>query len=191
MNKYAKYCNSAKSDVLSVNKDIRGGIKISPETYFDYLFKKELLILEGIFEKPGSIYYLRNDDNGYLNLASFYARVMFSMMVICKNGIRFKDIEYMASFITRGSKKYGYKYKSLVHETKNGVVVIMYSKQNKSMYNYCINDEKSFCTCFADVLGGICSQYVGFNEYWYKGYLLDQIYCANGYVASKDLFIIN
>lgn len=176
--KYYQYLNNIKNEVISSNKKFRYGNEVKGSEYFDYLFKRELLVLEDMVEEPSGFYYVRNYDNEYLSLAQHYAHVLYKLMLICRGGIRLNNITYMVNIVVKDSKKYGFsnfKYKALVQETKDGVAVIVYSKKDKVMYNYLITDEKSFCTSFAELLGNICGWYMCLGTDWYETYVLRQL----------------
>ena len=186
---YENYLVSLKGNIVSVSKAVRGGVVLTRLEEFDYLFKKELMIVEGIKNKRNILNkVINNVTNSDYRLAHFYAEAFSSIMNTIKNGYTVKGIEKQLKYFTKqASSKYicSVPLKVEVSDLNGKITVSFISKGNKEDYTISnIQEYVRVAFCLVSTLGSIDEQDNGYRE-WFHSYLTKELVKVDkGYEAE-------
>lgn len=176
---YENYLLSLKGNIVSVSKAVRGGVVLSRLEEFDYLFKKELMIVEGIKDKRNLLNkVINNVTNSDYRLAHFYAEAFSSIMNTINNGYTVKGIsKQFKSFTRNASAKYicSVPLKVNVTDLNGKITVTFYTKGNQE--DYIINNMQEYVRvafCLVSTLGSLDEEDNGYRK-WFHSYLTNEL----------------
>lgn len=195
---YKKYLSGLKDSLVIFRKANRVGANLSRYEAFDYMFKTELAVSEGMkkdvpfFKKK--MMFIESVD---YRIACFYA-MFFSRLMNMKKGYSFKTVKSLFKDILNYarnncicSEKFNIEFK----DCNNELITTVYSKG--SYYDYeisCYNDLVSSVLDLVSLLGSM-DEKLDFNMDWFNGYLYKVYDCvcsgesAKPYVDSESFSI--
>ena len=176
---YENYLKSLRGNISSVSKAVRGGVVLTRLEEFDYLFKKELLIVEGIRNKrPVLNKVIRNITSSDYRLAHFYAEAFSSIINTIRDGYSVKGIEKQFKYFTKqATSKYICSVNLKVNvKDLNGKITVSFSTKTNNE-DYVISNMQEYIRvafCLVSTLGSLDETDNGFRE-WFHSYLSNEL----------------
>lgn len=175
---YENYLSRLKGNVLSINSAIRGGVILSRLEYFDYLFKKELMIVEGLRNKRNFIDRIVNNSSSCdYRIACFYAQGLSDIMRVVENGYSVQGLKNQFKTMVRvAHSKYicSKNIKVLVSDI-NGKIHVEVPSVGESCVISNMEDYIAFSIFLLSLLGSYDERDNGFKE-WFGTYLAKEFY---------------
>ena len=187
---YENYLSNLKKNVMEVNRALKGGVVLTRLEHFDYLFKKELMIAEGIMSDKGFFKKIFNDaTNIDYRLANFYARCFKEMFNTIKKGYSVSGLEKQyKSFIKVAHSKYicSKLFKVNITDNNGRIKVLLKTGSSKIEDFEIVNmqDYISFTVFLISLLGSYDEQNNGYKD-WFNSYLAKEFRKINRGVNPK------
>jgi len=194
---YESYLLSLKGNLATVSKAVKSGVALSRLEEFDYLFKKELLIVEGLKDKRRFLNKVVSSiTNPDYRLARFYAESFSSIMRTIQDGYTVKGIaKQFKSFTRNANMNYicSVPLKVDVADLSGKITVTFYTKGNKE--DYIIDSMQEYVRvafCLVSTLGSIDELDNGYRK-WFHSYLsnelvkVDKGYDAEPFIEKKTV----
>lgn len=172
---YENYLSSLKKNLVGVSRAINGGVSLSRLEYFDFLFKKELSIVEGLRGKRSLLSRVLNSisDSDY-RLACFYAKGLSDIMKTIETGYSVKEVKkQFNSFIRIAESRYICSATTIVRiKDLNGKITIIIANENseKEFIISNIDDYIESALYILSLLGSYDEDDYGCKE-WVRTYL--------------------
>lgn len=173
---YALYLNNLKKCTKEVNMAVRGGVILTRLENFDYLFKKELAIAEGIRAKRNFLYKLVNNVTEFdYRLACYYAQSFKDVMDTVENGYSVKGVtKQFKCFIKNAKSKYiCTKNINVGIKDINGKITVTVFEGKVEKYTFVINDIEDYVKAslyLVSLLGSLEEVSEGYRV-WFSEYL--------------------
>lgn len=173
---YENYLSNLKGNIVSVNKAVKEGVVLSRLEHFDYLFKKELMIAEGIRSQRRFLNKLINNATSIdYRLACFFANGFKEMFETIEKGYSVKGLEkqYKSMIRTAYAKYICSKLFKLNVTDINGRIKLELSLSGVKTEVFEIRsmeDYISFTIYLISLLGSYDEQSNGYKE-WFGFYL--------------------
>lgn len=130
---YENYLSSLKKNLVEVSRAVKSGVTLSRLEYFDYLFKKELSIVEGLRSQRSLLNRVINtvSDSDY-RLACFYAKGFSDIMKTVEAGYSVKGIKkQFNSYIKIAESRYICSATTIVRvKDLNGKITVIIANEN-------------------------------------------------------------
>lgn len=173
---YSKYLRGLMSSISAVGRAERNGVVLTRREKFDNLFKRELVVFEGIRGRKhpvvDSVSYVTNID---YRLANFYAKYFSKIMQMVSSGYSFKGVESLFKDMCSEAKR-NYIIKSKVYlsfsDMFNTLTVSLHSSSVEDSME--ISDKSDFVSSALFLLSflGSCDE-KGMDAEWFEDYLFD------------------
>lgn len=177
---YENYVSSLKKNIVEINRAVKGGTVLSRLENFDYLFKKELAIAEGVRSKRSLLNRIVNNvtDVDY-RTANFYAEGFSSIMRTVRDGYSVKGIsKQFKHFIRVANSKYicSSVVVALVSDLNGKITVKIgteYSEEETHEINN-IGDYARVALHLLSLLGSLEEENNGYRD-WFNTYLMKEL----------------
>lgn len=173
---FQNYLFGLKKNISTVNKAVKGGSSLTRLERFDYLFKKELIILKGMRSKRTLLNRLVNNaSNSDYRLACFYAMGFSGIMDTIENGYSVEGLRKQYTTIVK-SARYNYicsKTFKVNISDRNGKIHVELTSDcfKKQEFEICsLKDYVSFSIYLVSLLGSLDEASSGFRK-WFESYL--------------------
>lgn len=173
---YSKYLRGLMSSISAVSRAERSGVVLTRHEKFDNLFKRELVVYEGLRARKhpvvDKISYMTNID---YRLANFYAKYFNKIMQMVSSGYSFKGVETLFKDMCSEAKR-NYIIKSRVYlsfsDMFNTLTVSLHSSSVEDSME--ISDKSDFVSSALFMLSFLGSyEEKGMDAEWFEDYLFD------------------
>lgn len=194
---YENYLLSLRENISTVSKAVRSGVVLTRLEQFDFLFKKELSIIEGIRSKRTILNKVYNNITSIdYRLANFYAEGFSKVLKTIEEGYTVKGVsKQFKSFVRNATSKYIYSHKIKVGVNDlNGKVSLTIEKaDSKEVYDINnMNDYIKVSLYLLSMLGSSDEKDNGYRE-WFNSYLskefnrIDSELKAEAFIEKKNV----
>ncbi|MGV3076358.1 hypothetical protein ACEE21_14840 [Clostridium baratii] len=173
---YENYLSNLKGNVVAVSRAVKGGVVLSRLEHFDYLFKKELMIAEGMRSQRRLLNKLINNATSIdYRLARFFANGFKEMFETIEKGYSVKGLEkqYKSMIRTAYAKYICSKLFKINITDNNGIIRLELSLSGVRTETFEIKgmeDYISFSIYLLSLLGSYDEPDNGYKE-WFGYYL--------------------